>query len=195
MEVPRQGIKLELQPPAAATACATATCDRSRICDLRHSSWRHRILNPLSEDTSSWIMVGFVTRWTTTGSPTALNFVQVTTYSKGQQANKYTYDKITFTCNNDHNLLSTYCVPSCLLDAVIFYLKNPRDNLIGEAVLSPLYPGENQDFKRLGSLPNIIFLISGSTSSSLGFQSLGSWPCTPPLWVSCFAFYKSRIGR
>ena len=36
---------------AAATGHATARAmrDRSRICDLPHSSWQHQILNPLSE--------------------------------------------------------------------------------------------------------------------------------------------------
>ena len=47
MEVPRLAVELELQPPAYAKA--TATRDPSRICDLHHSSWQHRILNPLSE--------------------------------------------------------------------------------------------------------------------------------------------------
>ena len=39
MEVPRQGVKLELQLSAYTTA--TATQDPSCICDLHHSSWRH----------------------------------------------------------------------------------------------------------------------------------------------------------
>ena len=47
MEVPRLGVKSGLQPLAYATA--TATPDLSRICDLHHSSWQCRILNPLSE--------------------------------------------------------------------------------------------------------------------------------------------------
>ena len=47
MEVPRLGIKSELQLPAYTTA--TATWDPSRFCDLHHSSWQHWILNPLSE--------------------------------------------------------------------------------------------------------------------------------------------------
>ena len=47
MEVPRLGLKLELQLPAYATA--TATRDLSLICDLHHSSWQGWILNPLSE--------------------------------------------------------------------------------------------------------------------------------------------------
>ena len=44
MEVPRLGVESELQPPAYATA--TATLDPSCVCDLHHSSWQCRILNP-----------------------------------------------------------------------------------------------------------------------------------------------------
>ena len=42
-----RGVELELQLPAYVTA--TATQDPSRLCDLHHSLWQHRILNPLSE--------------------------------------------------------------------------------------------------------------------------------------------------
>ena len=45
--VPRLGVKLELKLPAYTTT--TATQDLSSVCDLRHSSRQHRILNPLSE--------------------------------------------------------------------------------------------------------------------------------------------------
>ena len=46
MVVPRPGVKLELQLPAAAgITTATATGDRSHICDLHHSSQQLRILN------------------------------------------------------------------------------------------------------------------------------------------------------
>ena len=45
MEFPRQGLELQLP----AYTAAIATWDPSRICDLHHSSWQHRILNPLSE--------------------------------------------------------------------------------------------------------------------------------------------------
>ena len=41
------GGQLELQLPACTTA--TAMWDPSRICDLHHSSWQRRILNPLSK--------------------------------------------------------------------------------------------------------------------------------------------------
>ena len=48
--------------PAYTTA---TTQDPSPVCDLYHSSWQCRILNPLSEPgikpASSWILVGFVT--------------------------------------------------------------------------------------------------------------------------------------
>ena len=47
MEVPRLGVKLELQVPDYTTA--TETRDLSRICNLHHSSQQHRIPNPLSE--------------------------------------------------------------------------------------------------------------------------------------------------
>ena len=44
MEVPRLGVKLELQ----LLAYATAMWDPSHICNLCHSSWQHWILKPLS---------------------------------------------------------------------------------------------------------------------------------------------------
>ena len=47
MEVPRLGVKLELQLLVCATA--TATQDPSHVCNLHHSSRQCRILNPLSE--------------------------------------------------------------------------------------------------------------------------------------------------
>ena len=47
VDVPRLGVKLELQPPAYTTA--TATWEPSCTCDLHHSSRQHRILNALSE--------------------------------------------------------------------------------------------------------------------------------------------------
>ena len=46
MEVPRLGVEPELQLPAYTTA--TATQDRSLICNLHHSSQQCRILSPLS---------------------------------------------------------------------------------------------------------------------------------------------------
>ena len=47
MEVPRLGVKLELQLLAYSTD--TAMPDPSHISDLHHSSWKPWILNPLSE--------------------------------------------------------------------------------------------------------------------------------------------------
>ena len=43
VEVPRLGVKSELQLPA----CATAAQDPSHICDLHHSSRQCQMLNPL----------------------------------------------------------------------------------------------------------------------------------------------------
>ena len=60
-EVPRLGVKLELQLPAYAMA--TAMQDLSLDCNLHHSSWQHRIPNPLIEATepaTSWFLVGFI---------------------------------------------------------------------------------------------------------------------------------------
>ena len=45
MEIPRLGVKSELQLPAYAPA----TPDLSYICDIHHSSHQRQILNPLSE--------------------------------------------------------------------------------------------------------------------------------------------------
>ena len=47
MEVPRQGVQLELHLPACATAIAMP--DLSRIYNLQYSLWQHWILNPLSK--------------------------------------------------------------------------------------------------------------------------------------------------
>ena len=47
VEVPRLGIRLELQTLAYTTA--TAMWDPSRLCDLHHNSWQCWILNPQSE--------------------------------------------------------------------------------------------------------------------------------------------------
>ena len=47
MEIPRLGVKLELQLLAYATA--TEKPDLSHMCYLHHSSQQHWILNPLKE--------------------------------------------------------------------------------------------------------------------------------------------------
>ena len=47
MEIPRLGIKSNLQLPAYARA--TAMRDLSCVCDLHHGSRQSRILNPRSE--------------------------------------------------------------------------------------------------------------------------------------------------
>ena len=64
MEVPRLGVKLELQLLAYTTVMATAMLDPSHISDLHYSSWQCWILKPLSEariePASSRILVRFV---------------------------------------------------------------------------------------------------------------------------------------
>ena len=71
MEVPRPGVESKLQLPAYTTA--TATSALSHVCNLHHSSWQHRILNPLSEarDQTCNLMVPSQIRFccTTTGTP------------------------------------------------------------------------------------------------------------------------------
>ena len=47
MDVPRLGVKLELQLLAYTTA--TATQDLSHVCNLHHRSWQYQIPDPLSE--------------------------------------------------------------------------------------------------------------------------------------------------
>ena len=62
VEVPRLGVKLDLQLPAYATP--TPTPNPSRTCDLHQSLWQCQILNSLSEardQTCIQILVRFVT--------------------------------------------------------------------------------------------------------------------------------------
>ena len=47
MEGPRLGVESKLQ--LLAYASAAAMLDLSHICDLHHSLWQHRILNPLGK--------------------------------------------------------------------------------------------------------------------------------------------------
>ena len=47
MEVPRLGLRLEMQ--LLAYAIAAATRDQSHVHSLHHSSWQCQIPNPLSE--------------------------------------------------------------------------------------------------------------------------------------------------
>ena len=71
MQVPRLGAESELQMPAYDTA--TETQDLSHVCDLNHSSWKHWILNLLSEarDRTRNLMVTSQICFccTTTGTP------------------------------------------------------------------------------------------------------------------------------
>ena len=71
MEVPRPGVKLELQLPAYTTA--RATVDPSHVCDLHHSLQQRQVLNPLSEARDrTWnlmVPVWIHFRCATTGTP------------------------------------------------------------------------------------------------------------------------------
>ena len=71
MELPRLGVKSELQLLAHTTA--TATGGPSYIFDLHHSSEQRRILNPVSEarDGIHNLMVPsqIINHWATTGTP------------------------------------------------------------------------------------------------------------------------------
>ena len=79
IEIPRLGVRLELQVPAYTTA--TATPDLSCICGLHWSSQQSRTLNPLSEARdrtyilldSSWVCY----HWATTGTPGTVDTVDL----------------------------------------------------------------------------------------------------------------------
>ena len=76
MEVPRLGVKSELQLPAYTIA--TAMTDLSGICDLHRSSQKHQILNSLSEarDQTRALMdpSRVVNRWAMMGTPISFYF-------------------------------------------------------------------------------------------------------------------------
>ena len=76
MEVPRLGAESELQLLACATA--TATWGPSHICDLCCRLWQCWIFNhwarPDIKPAASWTLVGFLTHWTTMGTPSFFFF-------------------------------------------------------------------------------------------------------------------------
>ena len=77
VEVPRLGVKLDLQLPPYTTA--TATQDLRCVCDLHHSSQQHPIFNPLRE-ARDWTHILMVTNqvcyhWATTWIPYSHNFL------------------------------------------------------------------------------------------------------------------------
>ena len=55
---------------AAGLCQSHSTAGSKPVCDLHHSSWQRRILNPLSEarDGTSWFLVGFINHWASTGT-------------------------------------------------------------------------------------------------------------------------------
>ena len=88
MEVPRLGVQSELQLPAYTTAPAMP--DPRGVCDLDHSSWQPRILNPLSEArTRTWVLMDASQihfRWAVAGTPDTLkksiDFISLSLYSE-----------------------------------------------------------------------------------------------------------------
>ena len=67
VEVPRLRVESELHLLVYATATATATLHLSHICVLHHSSWQHRILNPLSKARDRFL-VRFINHWAMKGT-------------------------------------------------------------------------------------------------------------------------------
>ena len=76
MQVPRLGVKSELQPLAYNTAMAMP--DLSYICNLHCNLWQHQILNPLSEARDRTCVLKDTSQirfhWATTGTPLPLTF-------------------------------------------------------------------------------------------------------------------------
>ena len=81
MEVPRLGVKSELQLLAYTTAITT--WDPTCVCNPHYSSQQCWILNPLNE-ARDWtpilrILAGFITLWGTTGTP-KVKFIKLLKY-------------------------------------------------------------------------------------------------------------------
>ena len=80
MEAPRQGVKSELQMSAYTTAYTTAMPDPSHIRNPWYAtacgnagSLTHWV-RPGIKPTSSWILVGFLSCWATTGIPLLVKY-------------------------------------------------------------------------------------------------------------------------
>ena len=93
MEVPRLGVRLELQLPVYTTA--TATPDLNGICDLHHSSHQCQNLNPVSEarDQICILMDTSLARycWATTGTSLDAYFQWELTEGKKKKQNVFEY--------------------------------------------------------------------------------------------------------
>ena len=92
MEVPRLGVKSELQLPAYTTA--TATSDPSCVCNIHHSSQQHRNLKPLREARDrTYILVAaiqFHFCWATMETPEEILIEQLFSICMSQIVNKRT---------------------------------------------------------------------------------------------------------
>ena len=104
MEVPRLRVKSELQLTAYTTA--TATRDPSHVCNLRHSSWSHQILTPLSKARDQTCIldasqIGF--HWAVKGTP-------ITNYSWKTILNVFIfYSLFTLLCG-ENNLFHNWTI-------------------------------------------------------------------------------------
>ena len=82
MEVPRLGVKSELQLPAYTTATATPdlSCVRANtIAHVNAGSLTHWV-RPGIEPAFSWIIVGFITHWATRGTPSGTSLLAASCY-------------------------------------------------------------------------------------------------------------------
>ena len=61
MDVPGLGVKSKLQLPAYTTATEATPGSEPHLRPSCHSLRQRQILNPLSEASSSWILVGILT--------------------------------------------------------------------------------------------------------------------------------------
>ena len=110
MEVPRLGAESELHLPVCVTA--TAMPDLGCICIPHRSLWNHQILNTgsLTHWISPgmkpilWILVGFLTRWATMGTPSFTVF----NLRMGLRSLTYHYLKMNRRLRSRNLLCSTY---------------------------------------------------------------------------------------
>ena len=147
MEVPRLGVKSELQLPAYITA--TAMQDLSCVCNLNQSSPQCQISNPLSEarDLTHILMDTnqILFQCAKTGTPTSpcfniyINIWDYITYSTGQKLGS----KISVYHNNQlwKHLQKKSIIKKCQstkLDKGIFSIRNKRGTSWGKGRLGNL---------------------------------------------------------
>ena len=133
MEVPRLGVKSELQLLAYTTA--TVMWNPSHICNHSTSAWQCQMLNPLSKardhPSSSWIQIWFVNYWATTGTPSSLFEAQFLFYH--HSASNFTEILFTARLTNfrkgPDNKRSQTCEPQGLRHLCSTFLLLPNSDL------------------------------------------------------------------